>query len=80
MSTKAEQLWNEFLAQNPDLEHLRWVIENVKPLQAQAGATLLQQCPSNEDLCIVITHVESLRVEAGRSSYSKVRATMICAA
>jgi len=61
---KAEELWQEFLKQQPTNEDLRYIIERVESLREQAWQQLLKQQPTNEDLRHIIERVESLREQA----------------
>jgi len=73
MATKAKELWEELLAQNPTNEDLRYVIEWVEALRQEAWQKLLVQNPTNEDLRYVIEWVEALRQEAKAMLKRKIK-------
>jgi hypothetical protein len=62
--TEVRELWKELLGQNPTNYDLRYVIEYVEPLRAEAWQKLLEQNPTNADLRYVVRYVEPLRAEA----------------
>ncbi len=57
-------LWQQLLSQKPTSDDLRYIIEYVEPLRAEAGQQLLSQKPTNDDLSYIIRWVEPLRAEA----------------
>lgn len=59
-------LWREFLKQNPANDDLRYIIRWIKPLREKTWQKLLEHGPDEYDLHYIIRRVKPLRKKAAR--------------